>query len=260
MRIREHDITQVAALSIVAAVEFFRTMTFTGRQEPIARPLLQEILSRLQFLLDVGLDYLTLDRLMTTLSGGEAQRIRLATQIGSGLSGILYVLDEPSIGLHQRDTARLLNALKQLRDRGNSVVVVEHDYETMLAADYLIDLGPGAGERGGELMAIGTPAEVMATPASLTGAYLRRERSIPLPKQRRQTKSWLKLAHVSTHNLKDVSVQIPLGVFTCVSGVSGSGKTRPQTPREDGGGYKGGKGRPGGGGGRGRTSKPRGRY
>jgi excinuclease ABC subunit A len=134
-------------------------------------------------------------------------------------------LDEPSIGLHQRDTGRLLNTLKQLRDRGNSVIVVEHDSETMLAADYLIDLGPGAGERGGELLATGTPSEVIVAPASLTGAYLRRERSIPLPKQRRQTKSWLKLAHVSTHNLKDVSVQIPLGVFTCISGVSGSGKS-----------------------------------
>ncbi|MGE0680920.1 MAG: excinuclease ABC subunit UvrA [Candidatus Binatia bacterium] len=225
VRIQERDITQVFALTIAKASSFFEEIVFDGQQAAIAHPLLQEIRARLRFLLEVGLDYLTLDRPTVTLSGGEAQRIRLATQIGSGLSGVLYVLDEPSIGLHQRDTARLLTVLGALRKQGNSVVVVEHDRETMLAADYVIDLGPGAGEHGGELLAIGTPQEVMSSPSSLTGKFLSGGRSIAVPKRRRQPKAWLELAHASLHNLKDVSVSLPLGVLTCVSGVSGSGKS-----------------------------------
>jgi excinuclease ABC subunit A len=225
IRIHGCDIAQVFKLSIHAAHDFCRTVLFTGQQEHIARPLCQEILARLRFLLDVGLDYLTLDRPTVTLSGGEAQRIRLATQIGAGLSGVLYVLDEPSIGLHARDTSRLLAALQQLRDRGNSVVVVEHDRETILAADYVIDLGPGAGEHGGELLAAGTPQEVMATPASLTGSYLRGDLAIPVPSRRRTPQQWLTVTGVSVHNLKDVTAAFPLGTLTCVTGVSGSGKS-----------------------------------
>jgi len=225
VRIQDHDIAQVSALSVSAASTFCSTLSFGGQQAQIARPLCQEILARLRFLLDIGLDYLTLDRPMITLSGGEAQRIRLATQIGAGLSGVLYVLDEPSIGLHQRDTARLLVALRQLRDRGNSVVVVEHDRETILAADYVIDLGPGAGEHGGALLASGPPQEVMDVPASLTGRYLRGELAIPLPARRRQPKQWLTISGVSLHNLKNVPASVPLGTLTCVTGVSGSGKS-----------------------------------
>lgn len=225
VRIQERNITQVFALPISEASSFFAELVFNGQQAEIAQPLLQEIRARLRFLLEVGLDYLALDRPTATLSGGEAQRIRLATQIGSGLSGVLYVLDEPSIGLHQRDTARLLAALRALRDRGNSVIVVEHDRETMLAADYVIDLGPGAGEQGGALLASGIPQAIMSSPASLTGKFLSGERSIAIPKQRRQPKTWLALTHASLHNLKDVSVSLPLGVLTCVSGVSGSGKS-----------------------------------
>ena len=225
VRMQGNDLTEALALSIAEADEFFRTVSLTEQQAAIARPLLEAIGTRLRFLLEVGLDYLTLDRAAATLSGGEAQRIRLATQIGSGLSGVLYVLDEPSIGLHQRDTVRLLVALQRLRDQGNSVVVVEHDRETMLAADYLIDLGPGAGEQGGEILAAGTPQEVMAVSASLTGAYLSGARTIPLPQRRRAATSWLTVAQASLHNLKDVSVTIPLGVLTCFSGVSGSGKS-----------------------------------
>jgi excinuclease ABC subunit A len=225
VQIQDHDVTQVLACSVAEAQAFFQTVTLTGQQELIARPLLQAIGARLQFLLDVGLDYLTLDRPTATLSGGEAQRIRLATQIGSGLSGVLYVLDEPSIGLHPRDTARLLSALFALRERGNSVVVVEHDRETIVAADYVLDLGPGAGERGGELLAAGTPAEVTGAAQSITGAYLSGARTLPLPQHRRPAKAWLKMAQISLHNLNNVSVELPLGVFTCVSGVSGSGKS-----------------------------------
>jgi excinuclease ABC subunit A len=225
VRVQERDISQVLGLTIAEASLFFSRLSFVGQHEMIARPLLQEINVRLRFLLEVGIDYLTLARPVTTLSGGEAQRIRLATQIGAGLSGVLYVLDEPSIGLHPRDTERLLGALTQLRERGNSVIVVEHDRETMLAADYLIDLGPGAGERGGELLAAGTPQEVTAATSSITGAYLRGERKLSVPRRRRQGTSWLTLARIALHNLKEVSVSIPLGVFTCVTGVSGSGKS-----------------------------------
>lgn len=225
VRIDNRDIAQVGQLTIAEAQELFRTLAFQGPQAEIARPLCQEILARLRFLLDVGLDYLTLARPAVTLSGGEMQRIRLATQIGGGLSGVIYVLDEPSIGLHPRDTTRLLTALQQLRDRGNSVIVVEHDRETILAADYVVDLGPGAGERGGELLAAGTPREILHSPASLTGQYLRGELTIPLPKQRRKPYQWLTLKEVSLHNLKQVTAAFPLGTLTCVTGVSGSGKS-----------------------------------
>jgi len=225
VRIAERDIVQVSQLSIPEAYAFFSTLSLSGQQTVIAQPLCQAIETRLRFLLDVGLDYLTLDRPTTTLSGGEAQRVRLATQIGGGLSGVLYVLDEPSIGLHQRDTERLICALRQLRDQGNSVVVVEHDPEMILAADYLLDLGPGAGESGGELLAVGTPREVMDAPSSITGSYLRGEVRIPLPKQRRVARQWLTLTNVTVHNLKNVTAKFPLGTLTCVTGVSGSGKS-----------------------------------
>jgi excinuclease ABC subunit A len=225
VRINNRDIAQVGQLPLAEAQEFFRTLAFHGPHADIAQPLCQEILTRLRFLLDVGLDYLTLGRPAVTLSGGEMQRIRLATQIGGGLSGVIYVLDEPSIGLHPRDTTRLLTALQQLRDRGNSVVVVEHDRETILAADYVVDLGPGAGERGGELLAVGTPQEILHSPASITGQYLRGELAIPLPKQRRKPHQWLTMKEVSLHNLKHVRASFPLGLLTCVTGVSGSGKS-----------------------------------
>jgi excinuclease ABC subunit A len=225
IRLAERDITQVLQLAIAEAAAFFSALSFNDQQTAIAQPLCQAIESRLRFLLDIGLDYLTLDRSAVTLSGGEAQRVRLATQIGGGLSGVLYVLDEPSIGLHQRDTARLLEALRALRDRGNSLVVVEHDPETIMAADYLLDLGPGAGEHGGELLAAGTPQEVISSPISITGSYLRGAKRIPVPQRRRTSQQWLTLSGVTLHNLKNVTVKFPLGALTCVTGVSGSGKS-----------------------------------
>lgn len=225
VQIQERDITQVSGLPISAAYAFFNVLSFNGQHAQIAQPLCREILARLRFLLDIGLDYLTLDRRASTLSGGEAQRMRLATQLSTGLSGVLYVLDEPSIGLHPRDTARLLTALRRLRDRENTVIVVEHDRETILAAEYVVDLGPGAGERGGELLAHGSPQEIMETPASLTGQYLRGELTIPLPTQRRRAQQWLTFSGVSLHNLKNVTAAFPLGTLTCVTGVSGSGKS-----------------------------------
>ncbi len=192
----------------------------------IARPILKEIAARLGFLVDVGLDYLTLERGAATLSGGEGQRIRLATQIGSQLTGVLYVLDEPSIGLHQRDTERLLRTLFRLRDLGNTVVVVEHDRDVILAADHVIDMGPGAGVHGGEIIATGTPAEIQANAVSLTGRYLAGTASIPLPEHRRRGTGWsLGVRGARANNLKDVDVAIPLGTMTCVTGVSGSGKS-----------------------------------
>lgn len=225
VRIKDRDIAQVGQMSIAEAREFFLALVFPGPHANIAQPLCQEILARLRFLLDVGLDYLTLTRPAVTLSGGEMQRIRLATQIGGGLSGVIYVLDEPSIGLHPRDTTRLLTALQQLRDRGNSVIVVEHDRETILAADYVVDLGPGAGERGGELLAVGTPQEILRSPTSITGQYLRGELFIPVPQQRRKPREWLTMKEVSLHNLKQITAVFPLGTLTCVTGVSGSGKS-----------------------------------
>jgi excinuclease ABC subunit A len=221
----ERTIRDVTALSIRDCLTFFEVLTLSDKEQEIARRILKEVRERLSFLVNVGLDYLSLDRTSGTLSGGEGQRIRLATQIGSSLVGVLYILDEPSIGLHQRDNARLLGTLKRLRDIGNTVLVVEHDEETILEADHLIDMGPGAGVHGGEVVAQGTPAEVMANPASLTGRYLSGELSIAVPKKRRKSDKSLKIVGASENNLKDVTVEIPLGVMTCVTGVSGSGKS-----------------------------------
>ncbi|MEI6306206.1 MAG: excinuclease ABC subunit UvrA, partial [Deltaproteobacteria bacterium] len=218
-------IQKVTALSIRDCLTFFEDLEITDKEQEIARRILKEIRERLSFLVNVGLDYLSLDRTSGTLSGGEGQRIRLATQIGSSLVGVLYILDEPSIGLHQRDNARLLGTLKRLRDIGNTVLVVEHDEETILEADHLIDMGPGAGVHGGEVVAQGTPAEVMNNPASLTGRYLSGELSIPFSKKRRKASKQLKIIGASENNLKMVDVDIPIGVMTCVTGVSGSGKS-----------------------------------
>jgi excinuclease ABC subunit A len=218
-------IRDVTALSIRDCLAFFEGLELSDKEKEIARRILKEIRERLSFLVNVGLDYLSLDRTSGTLSGGEGQRIRLATQIGSSLVGVLYILDEPSIGLHQRDNARLLDTLKRLRDLGNTVLVVEHDEETILEADHLIDMGPGAGVHGGEVVAQGTPAEVMKNPASLTGRYLSGELSIPVPKKRRKSSKHLRIIGASENNLKNVDVDIPLGIMTCVTGVSGSGKS-----------------------------------
>ncbi|MBM3219312.1 MAG: excinuclease ABC subunit UvrA [Candidatus Rokubacteria bacterium] len=218
-----HDVVRD---TIKESARFFEGLTLSERDATIARRVLKEIRERLGFLMNVGLDYLTLDRPAATLSGGEGQRIRLATQIGSGLVGVLYILDEPSIGLHQRDNRRLLETLKRLRDLGNTVLVVEHDEETIRAADFVVDLGPGAGELGGHLVAIGTPGEIMANPASLTGQYLARRVSIPVPAQRRKgSGAWLTIHNPREHNLKGMNVRIPLGTLTCIAGVSGSGKS-----------------------------------
>jgi len=223
------DISQVADLSIAQAVAWFRALDrkLTAKQLEIAQRILKEIKERLGFLESVGLDYLTLSRAAGTLSGGESQRIRLASQIGSGLTGVLYVLDEPSIGLHQRDNARLLDTLKRLRDLGNTVLVVEHDEEAIRHADYLIDMGPAAGVKGGQVVAAGTPDKVMQNPASLTGQYLTGKREIPIPLLRRTAARGAKLSLIGAraNNLKNVSVDIPLGTFTCVTGVSGGGKS-----------------------------------
>jgi excinuclease ABC subunit A len=222
------SIMDVCALSIDEAARFFGPLELTEFQRAIAGDLVREIMARLQFLRDVGLGYLTLDRESGTLSGGEAQRIRLATQIGAGLVGVLYILDEPSIGLHQRDNERLLGTLEGLRDAGNSVLVVEHDEETIRRADYIIDLGPGAGVHGGEVVAAGVPAEVLESSRSLTARYLRGELSIPIPKQRIKpsgVRGWLEVLGARENNLKEIDVRIPLGAMTCVTGVSGSGKS-----------------------------------
>lgn len=220
------NICQVTALTVRDAIEFFNTLELTERQQIIAKQVLKEILARLKFLNDVGLDYLTLDRAAGTLSGGEAQRIRLATQIGSGLVGVLYILDEPSIGLHQRDNSKLLETLKHLRDLGNTLLVVEHDEETMYAADQIIDIGPGAGEHGGNVVAQG-PAEVIKqSEISVTGQYLSGRRFIPVPKKRRSNDGrFIEIKGAQANNLKNIDVKIPLGVFTVVTGVSGSGKS-----------------------------------
>jgi excinuclease ABC subunit A len=220
------NIAQVAALSVREAERFFTELKLGERERLISERILKEILARLGFLSNVGLGYLTLDRIAGSLSGGEAQRIRLATQIGSSLMGVLYILDEPSIGLHQRDNQRLIHTLKRLRDLGNTVLVVEHDQETMEAADYLVDIGPKAGEQGGELVVAGTLAEVKACSRSLTGQYLSGKRRIHVPAVRRQPNgNWLTVQGAAEHNLKDIDVKIPLGVFVCVTGVSGSGKS-----------------------------------
>ena len=220
------NISQFCALSIDSALEFLDGLDLTAHQLKIGGELLKEIRNRLGFLKQVGLNYLTLNRESGTLSGGESQRIRLASQIGSGLVGVLYILDEPSIGLHQRDNDRLLDSLKHLRDLGNSVIVVEHDLDTMRAADYIVDLGPGAGEAGGHLVAAGTPAEVAATAGSITGEYISGRREIPVPAVRQKGNgSFLTVKGATEHNLKKLSVKIPLGLFCCVTGVSGSGKS-----------------------------------
>ena len=221
-----HSIADVGRLTIGQAAAFFDALRLGERDATIARRVLKEIRERLGFLLAVGLDYLTLGRSAGTLSGGESQRIRLATQIGSSLVGVLYILDEPSIGLHQRDNRRLLETLKRLRDLGNTVLVVEHDEETIRSADYVIDLGPGAGELGGHVVAVGTPDEIVANPASLTGRYLARALEIPVPRARRAGSGHAVTIHnPREHNLKGMPVRIPLGTFTCVTGVSGSGKS-----------------------------------
>ncbi|MBV1695316.1 MAG: excinuclease ABC subunit UvrA, partial [Hyphomicrobiales bacterium] len=229
VRVGDKHIGQVCDLSIRAANDWFADLprSFSRQQAEIATRILKEIRERLQFLVDVGLDYLTLSRASGTLSGGESQRIRLASQIGSGLTGVLYVLDEPSIGLHQRDNARLLDTLKHLRDLGNSVLVVEHDEDAILTADYVVDIGPGAGIHGGRIVAAGTPDEIMANPASLTGEYLTGLREIATPSRRRSAAPGkaLRVVGASENNLKSISADIPLGVLTCVTGVSGGGKS-----------------------------------
>jgi excinuclease ABC subunit A len=225
IKIGRKSISEVTELSVRAAADFFALLKLTERELLIAQRILKEIRERLGFLVNVGLDYLTLDRPASTLSGGEGQRIRLATQIGSGLVGVLYILDEPSIGLHQRDNRRLLQTLLRLRDLGNTVVVVEHDAETMMAADHILDLGPGAGTHGGQVIAQGTPAEVMANPASLTGQYLRGEQRVSLPASERKPKGFLNVIAARKHNLKGITARIPLGLLSCVTGVSGSGKS-----------------------------------
>lgn len=224
--VADKNIHEIVSMSIRECRDFFSNLQLSEKDRLIAHQILKELNARLGFLVDVGLDYLTLARSAGTLSGGEAQRIRLATQIGSGLVGVLYILDEPSIGLHQRDNKRLINALKNLRDLGNTLIVVEHDEETMLAADHLIDIGPGAGVHGGEIVAQGTPREVMANPNSITGQYLSGAKRIEIPSKRRKPNNkWLRIRGARENNLKNIDVNIPLGVFTCVTGVSGSGKS-----------------------------------
>ena len=218
-----HDVTEMSAADSCA---FFSGLSFSGQAERIAGPIVKEIKARLKFLVDVGLDYLTLERATATLSGGEAQRIRLATQIGAGLMGVLYILDEPSIGLHQRDNERLIATLEHLRDLGNTVVVVEHDEDTIRSADFVVDMGPGAGERGGEVVAAGTPAQIMKAKRSLTADYLSGRRKIEVPQTRRHPKRGsIKMTGASENNLKNVTLEVPIGTFTVITGVSGSGKS-----------------------------------
>ncbi|NEX77438.1 excinuclease ABC subunit UvrA [Bacillus thermocopriae] len=224
--INGHHIAQVTNFSIEEALDFFSNLQLSEKEEKIAKLILREIKERLGFLVNVGLDYLNLSRTAGTLSGGEAQRIRLATQIGSRLTGVLYILDEPSIGLHQRDNDRLISTLQSMRDIGNTLIVVEHDEDTMLAADYLIDIGPGAGVHGGQVVSAGTPEEVMADPNSLTGQYLSGKKFIPLPLERRKSDGrYIEIKGAAENNLKNVNVKIPLGMFIAVTGVSGSGKS-----------------------------------
>ena len=220
------NIAELSDMSIVRIKEFLNTVELDSRQQAVAGRVLKELNARLNFLIDVGLDYLTLGRSASTLSGGEAQRIRLATQIGSGLTGVLYILDEPSIGLHQRDNAKLLATLKEMRNIGNTLVVVEHDEDTMRAADYIVDIGPGAGVHGGEIVAAGTPGEIIACEASITGQYLSGKKKIPVPEKRRPvTDKFISIKGAAENNLKNIDVDIPVGVITAVTGVSGSGKS-----------------------------------
>ena len=223
--VADKNIAEMCDMSVGEMVSFLETMELSERQKLIGEQVLKEIKARIGFLNDVGLDYLTLSRATGTLSGGEAQRIRLATQIGSGLVGVVYILDEPSIGLHQRDNDKLIRTLKNLRDLGNTLIVVEHDEDTMLAADYIVDIGPKAGEYGGEVVATGTAKQIMKNKKSITGAYLSGKIKIPVPQVRRKPSGFLKVVGAQENNLKNIDVEIPLGIFTCVTGVSGSGKS-----------------------------------
>lgn len=225
VRINDLNIDQVARMTITECSKFFNAIRLTDKEKEIARNILKEIVSRLKFLIDVGLDYISLSRNSATLSAGESQRIRLATQIGSGLTGVVYVLDEPSIGLHQRDNERLLGTLRRLRDLDNTVIVVEHDHDAIVSSDYVVDLGPGAGENGGNLVFQGTPGELMKYTDSITGLYLSKKREIHIPDRRRRPKGFLTIKGARTNNLKNIDVKIPLGVFTAITGVSGSGKS-----------------------------------
>ncbi|MCI6368789.1 excinuclease ABC subunit UvrA [Limosilactobacillus reuteri] len=226
VKIDGRNIGEVSALSISDSLEFFKNIKLSAQKNEIAKPILKEIIDRLTFMKNVGVEYLTLSRSARTLSGGEAQRIRLATQIGSNLSGVMYVLDEPSIGLHQRDNDRLIESLKAMRDLGNTLIVVEHDEDTMRAADYIVDIGPGAGENGGQVMATGTPKQVMRSRKSLTGQYLSGKKFIPVPHERRiGNGKKITITGAAENNLKDITVDFPLGEFICVTGVSGSGKS-----------------------------------
>lgn len=226
VKIDGRNIGEISALSISDSLEFFKNIKLSAQKNEIAKPILKEIIDRLTFMKNVGVEYLTLSRSARTLSGGEAQRIRLATQIGSNLSGVMYVLDEPSIGLHQRDNDRLIESLKAMRDLGNTLIVVEHDEDTMRAADYIVDIGPGAGENGGQVMAAGTPKQVMRSRKSLTGQYLSGKKFIPVPQERRVGNGKkITITGAAENNLKDITVDFPLGEFICVTGVSGSGKS-----------------------------------
>ncbi|MFW6067101.1 MAG: excinuclease ABC subunit UvrA [Myxococcota bacterium] len=220
-----HNLHEMQELPIRRAHELLSSLELDVQRRAIGERILREVRHRLDFMIDVGLDYLTLGRAAATLSGGEAQRIRLATQLGAALSGVLYVLDEPSIGLHPRDNARLIGTLERLRDRGNTILVVEHDADAIRAADYVVDMGPGAGIEGGRVVAVGTPDDIAGDPASLTGAFLSGRRSVPVPRKRRVSSEAIELTDVRTHNLRGIDVRIPLGVLTCVTGVSGSGKS-----------------------------------
>jgi len=219
------NIDQLTRLSVEHSEAFFERLKPTAREELIAHQILKEIRARLGFLSNVGLNYLTLGRSATTLSGGESQRIRLATQIGSSLVGVLYILDEPSIGLHQRDNNRLLATLKTLRDLGNTLIVIEHDEDTMRMADVIVDIGPGAGAEGGEILTVGSLDDVIRNPGSMTGAYLSGRQFIPIPSHRRKPRAWLHLKNARANNIEGVDIDIPLGVFACITGVSGSGKS-----------------------------------
>ena len=225
VRVAEKSITDITDLSVVKALDFFNNVNISEKEKEISRLVLKEIISRLKFLNDVGLGYLTISRQSGTLSGGEAQRIRLATQIGSNLMGVLYILDEPSIGLHQRDNNKLVETLHKLRDLGNTLLVVEHDEDTIRNADYVVDIGPGAGTNGGKVVAVGTPKEIEKNPDSITGQYLSGKLSIPTPKKRRTNEGSIIFKGCKENNLKNIDVTIPLRVFTCLTGVSGSGKS-----------------------------------